>query len=67
MLLFSGTVFTRGTTGFASSRCPGTWRRPTGCRSRSGAADGPYFPGGGWIRLDRETIDALARYRPRAA
>ena len=22
-----------------------------------------YFPGGGWIRLDRETIDALVRYR----
>jgi hypothetical protein len=22
-----------------------------------------YFPGGGWLRLDRETIDALLRYR----
>ena len=22
-----------------------------------------YFPGGGWIRLDRDTLDALARYR----
>jgi Family of unknown function (DUF6084) len=22
-----------------------------------------YFPGSGWIRLDRQTIDALARYR----
>jgi hypothetical protein len=22
-----------------------------------------YFPGGGWIRLSRESIDALGRYR----
>ena len=22
-----------------------------------------YFPGAGWIRLDRDTLDALARYR----
>ncbi|MGH9121617.1 MAG: DUF6084 family protein, partial [Acidimicrobiales bacterium] len=22
-----------------------------------------YFPGGGWLRLDRDTIDALSRFR----
>lgn len=64
LLLFSGTVFTRGTTGFAAeqlswsleARCllpVATWRRLMDL----------YFPGSGWIRLDRETIDALARYR----
>ena len=37
-VLFSGTVFTRGSTGFArASRCRGTWRRRTGCRCGSGA------------------------------
>lgn len=64
VLLFSGTVFTRGGTGFsveqlswsleASCRMPvSTWRRLMDL----------YFPGGGWIRLDRETLDGLARYR----
>ena len=64
VLLFSGTVFTRGETGFASSSCPGRWRPPAGCRSRTWRQlMDHYFPGGGWVRLDRETIDALARYR----
>ncbi|MCU1677643.1 MAG: hypothetical protein JWM93_2401 [Frankiales bacterium] len=64
VLLFSGTVFTRGETGFAveqlswslESRCHlpvAAWRDLMDC----------YFPGGGWIRLDRETLDELARYR----
>ncbi len=64
VLLFSGTVFTRGQTGFAveqlswslEARCPlpvSTWRRLMDL----------YFPGGGWIRLDRDTMDALMRYK----
>jgi hypothetical protein len=64
VLLFSGTVFTRGATGFAveqlswslEARCPlpvSTWR---------GLMDS-YFPGGGWIRLDRGTLDELSHYR----
>ena len=36
VLLFSGTVFTRGAPASASSRCRGTARRATGCRSRCG-------------------------------
>jgi hypothetical protein len=63
-LLFSGTAFTRGTTGFAveqlswsleaSCRMPvTTWRRLMDLS----------FPGAGWIRLDRESLDALAAYR----
>jgi hypothetical protein len=64
VLLFSGTVFTRGTSGFAveqlswsleaESRLPvSVWHQLMDL----------YFPGSGWIRLDRESIDALARYR----
>lgn len=64
VLLFSGTVFTRGAGGFSveqlswSLEAPcllpvATWRRLMD----------QWYPGTGWIRLDRETIDALARYR----
>ncbi len=64
LLLFNGTVFTRGATGFrveqlswsleARYRMPvGVWRRLMDL----------HFPGGGWIRLDRDTLDALLRLR----
>lgn len=67
VLLFSGTVFTRGETGFtvqqlswsleAPCRLPvATWRRLMDL----------WFPGEGWIRLDRASLDALARYRAAA-
>jgi hypothetical protein len=63
-LLFSGTVFTRGATGFAVEQVPwhleAAYRMPV--RVWRAVMDA-YFPGGGWIRLDRETLDALARYR----
>ena len=63
-LLFSGTAFTRGDTGFAVSQLSwsleaacslpvATWRRLMDA----------HFPGGGWIRLDREALDALLAYR----
>lgn len=64
VLLFSGTVFTRGTTGFSveqlswslEARCAlpvSTWRELMDAS----------FPGSGWIRLDRDSIAALARFR----
>jgi hypothetical protein len=63
-LLFSGTVFLPGATGFSVEPVP--WDRST-------AYDLPvavwrqmidqYFPGTGWIRLDREVLDALAAVR----
>jgi hypothetical protein len=64
VLLFSGTVFTRGSSGFAVEQL--SWsleaehRLPV--RVWHQLMD-LYFPGSGWIRLDRHTIDALARYR----
>lgn len=63
-VLFSGTVFTRGGTGFEVERVPwhleSAYRMPV--RTWRALMDA-YFPGGGWIRLDRDTLDALARYR----
>ena len=65
VLLFTGTVFTRGDAPASrSSRCPGTRRRRTACRSRCGATlMDLYFPNSGWLRLRRDTLDALTRYK----
>ncbi|MDQ1680689.1 MAG: hypothetical protein QOI42_1548 [Frankiaceae bacterium] len=64
LLLFSGTVFTRGATGFAVEQL--SWSLEAQCRlpvATWRALMDAYFPGGGWIRLDTATLDALARYR----
>ncbi|HEY0560908.1 MAG: hypothetical protein JWM48_564 [Mycobacterium sp.] len=64
ILLFSGTVFTRGATGFAVEQL--SWSLEAPCRlpvATWRSLMDAYFPGGGWLRLDRETIDALLRYR----
>jgi len=64
VLLFSGTVFAKGDKGFwvhpipwhqqASYRMPVTvWRELMDA----------YFPHGAWIRLDRDTVDAMLRYK----
>jgi hypothetical protein len=63
-LLFSGTVFGRGPCGFAVSRVPwdaeARYRLPV--RVWRDLMD-RYFPGGGWLRLPRETLDALLRFK----
>ena len=63
-LLFTGTVFTRAPPASASSRCRGTARRATSCRSSvwRDLMD-QYFPNTGWLRLDHDTCGQLARYR----
>ena len=64
VLLFSGTVFTRGTTGFSVEQL--SWSLEAQCRlpvSAWRALMDHYFPGSGWIRLDRDTISALARFK----
>ena len=64
VLLFSGTVFTKGPSGFtvepvawdleAPFRLPvAVWR---------GAMD-LYFPNSAWIRVSRDTLDALQRFK----
>lgn len=62
--LFSGTVFTRGTTGFGVEQvpwdCDATYRLPVAVWHQMMEN---YFPGTGWIRLDREVLDRLAEHR----
>jgi hypothetical protein len=64
ILLFSGTVFTRGDSGFsaeplswsleASHKLPVTvWRDMMDL----------YYPNSGWIRVQRDTLDDLQRFR----
>jgi Family of unknown function (DUF6084) len=62
--LFSGTVFVNGTRGFSVQQVP--W-------DREDRYDMPvsvwrnlmdqHFPNTGWLRLDHDTVDALAGYR----
>ncbi|HYH77670.1 MAG TPA: DUF6084 family protein [Arthrobacter sp.] len=63
-LLFSGTVFTKGQAGFGVEQVPwdleAEYRLPvTAWQDLMDA----YFPGAGWIRLDREVLAALAQYK----
>lgn len=64
IFLFSGTVFRTGADGLRASPVPwqcearfelpvATWR----------ALMDVYFPGGGWLRLGREALDGLTRYK----
>ena len=64
VFLFSGTVFTRGVSGFGVEQVP--WE----CESKfdipvSAWKDmiNHYFPNTGWLRLSRDTIDSLAYYK----
>ena len=64
VLLFSGTVFTRGATGFAVTQIP--WNAETTHRLPVAVwrdVMDRYFPGSQWLRLDRDTVAALARYK----
>lgn len=64
VLLFSGTVFTRGATGFAVTQIPwhkeATYRLPV--RVWRELMD-LYFPNSGWLRLEQETLARLQRYK----
>jgi hypothetical protein len=64
VLLFSGTIFTKGATGFSAE--PVAWHEEAAYRlpvSEWRRVMDLYFPGGGWIRVSRDTIDALQRFR----
>lgn len=67
LMLFSGTAFT-GTGGFRVEPIP--WDRETSFRMPVTAWREmleQHFPGCGWIRLPRDTMDALLAYRSRRA
>jgi len=64
LFLFSGTVFTRGTTGFSVAPVPwdaeAAYRLPVAVwREAMELA----FPHTEWVRMQRDTVDALAHYR----
>jgi len=63
-LMFSGTAFLRGDNGFQVQQIP--WNTDLSYRmpvSTWRAAMDQYFPGAGWIRVQRDTLDALLRVR----
>ena len=64
VLLFSGTVFTRGRHGFGVEQV--AWDREARYDfpiSVWRELIGHYFPNKGWLRLDRELIERLAAYK----
>jgi hypothetical protein len=68
LLLFSGTVFAKGGKGLAVEQVPweseATYRLPAGVWHELMDL---YFPGDGWIRMRRDTLDALQRFKSRQA
>jgi len=66
LLLFSGTVFAKTETGFSVTQVP--WSKEASYRLPARVwreTMDRYFPNSGWIRLGRETLDALQRYKAR--
>ena len=63
-LLFSGTIFTRGSSGFGVEQvgwdCDASYSLPVAVWQQVIAL---HYPSTGWLRLDRELLDELARYR----
>jgi hypothetical protein len=62
--LFSGTVFTAGTRGFAVAQVP--WDREDTYRMPVAVWHDlmrQHYPNTGWLRLDHDTVSALAAYR----
>jgi hypothetical protein len=64
LLLFSGSVFTKGTSGFAVQQVP--WHKEAGYRLPVAVwrqLMDLYFPNSAWIRMRRDTVDALQRFK----
>ncbi|MET0415447.1 MAG: DUF6084 family protein [Actinoplanes sp.] len=65
-LLFSGTVFTRGTTGFAVEQipwsCEARYELPVAVWRRMIES---YYPNSGWVRVGTDILARLVEYRAR--
>jgi len=64
VLLFSGTAFSKGEKGFWVDQVP--WHLEAPCRMPIEVWQrliDLYFPGEAWIRMRRDTLDALLRYK----
>jgi hypothetical protein len=68
VLLFSGTVFTPGEVGFAAEPIPWNLESafPLPVAVWRGVMD-LYFPNSGWLRLHRDTLDRLQRFKAERA
>ena len=68
LFLWNGTIFARGDGGLRVTQVPwdreARWRLPV--RLWRDLMD-LYFPNAGWLRLRRDTLDALLRYKARHA
>ena len=68
VLLFSGTGFRKAPAGFAVDQIP--WHKETEyglpVATWKQMMD-QYFPGSAWLRLRRETVDALGEFKSRAS
>jgi hypothetical protein len=64
VLLFSGTIFTRGSSGFGVEQvgwdCEASYQLPVSVWQQVIELN---FPGTGWLRLSRDVLHALARYQ----
>jgi hypothetical protein len=68
VLLFSGTVFGKGGPGFWVEQVP--WHTQAECRMPVQVWDElmeRYFPNVAWVKLHKETVDALLKYKARHA
>src|SRR5262249_37180889 len=68
VFLFSGTIFAHGARGLEAAPVP--WNTDTSYRLPARAwreVMNLYFPNGGWLRLRRETLDALSRVKAKRA
>jgi len=64
LLLFSGTVFAKGGSGFSVDQVP--WHKEAQYRLPVAVwkeAMDLHFPGQAWIRMRRETLDSLQRFK----
>jgi hypothetical protein len=64
LFLFSGTVFTKGESGFGAE--PIAWDRDASYRMPVSVwrqVMDLYFPNSGWVRVGLDTLDALQRYK----
>ena len=64
LLLFSGTIFAKGEAGLSVQQVP--WHKEASYRMPAGVwreLMDLYFPNEAWIRMRRETLDALQRFK----
>jgi hypothetical protein len=64
IVLFSGTMFLKGQTGFSVSQVP--WHKETNCLvpvSVWREMMNRFFPNSGWLRVSRSTLEALGAFK----